>query len=178
MGFSEDLKIKIRKKAHHACCLCKSLGIEIHHLVPEKDGGPDIEDNAVPLCPSCHETYGGNPEKRKFLREVRDFWYEICAKRFAGDSDRLGEISELLKTTASKKDVEKGIDALRKMLEEVKEKLETNEKKVDTPNDLGGMIGMTPFGGVSAGRHCKKCGTMIGVMIGDRGRCPTCGSPW
>ena len=178
MGFSEVLKVKLRKKTHHSCCLCKSLGVEIHHIVPEKEGGPDTEDNAAPLCPTCHEIYGGNPDKRKFIREARDLWYEICAKRFAGDSDRLGEISELLKETASKSDVKQGIDKLMNLLKDVKEKVEKNEKPDETPRQLGGMIGMTPFGGVSAGRHCKKCGTTIGLMIGDLGRCPTCGEPW
>lgn len=112
MGFSEELKVRIRKNAHHACCLCKSLGVEIHHIVPEKDGGPDTEDNAAPLCPSCHETYGGNPEKRKFLREARDFWYEICEKRFTADNNLLKEISELLKITSSKVKVKQGIESL------------------------------------------------------------------
>jgi hypothetical protein len=176
LGFSEELKVKIRKKSHHTCCLCKSLGVEIHHIVPVKDGGPDTEDNAAPLCPSCHETYGGNPEKRKFLREIRDAWYEICAARFAGDSDRLGEISELLKATASKEDVKQGIDELMNLLKDVKAKVETSRNQ-EGPRQLGGMIGMT-FGGVSAGRHCKKCGTIIGLMIGDQGRCPNCGTPW
>ena len=100
MGFSEELKVRIRKKAHHTCCLCKSLGIEIHHIVSEKDGGPDTEDNAAPLCPSCHEIYGGNPDKRKFLREVRDFWYDIC-KRGIGDGSCILDILRFTQAASS-----------------------------------------------------------------------------
>jgi hypothetical protein len=45
---------------------------------------PDELENAAPLCPSCHETYGANPTKRKFLREARDLWYEILCDPLRG----------------------------------------------------------------------------------------------
>ena len=40
-------------------------------------------DNAAPLCARCHDVYGGNPDKRKQIRETRDLWWEICARREA-----------------------------------------------------------------------------------------------
>lgn len=89
MPFSETLKAKVRKKAHLACCLCKSTGVEVHHIIPEDESGPNTEDNAAPLCPSCHDLYGANPKKRKFIREARDFWYELCEKRYASDPENL-----------------------------------------------------------------------------------------
>jgi hypothetical protein len=101
MAFTEALKTRVRKRAHLACCLCKSMGVEVHHVIPQEEGGPDTEDNAAPLCPSCHETYGANPQKRKFIREARELWYEICEKRFASDPERLDEIKRLLKKTVS-----------------------------------------------------------------------------
>lgn len=101
MPFSEKLKVEVRKRAHLSCCLCKALGVEIHHIIPQEEDGPDTEDNAVPLCPSCHETYGANPQKRKFIREARDLWYEICDKRYSSDPERLEEIKRLLKNTVS-----------------------------------------------------------------------------
>ncbi len=101
MAFSEALKLKVRKKAHLSCCLCKAIGVEVHHIIPQEEGGPDTEENAAPLCPSCHEAYGANPQKRKFIREARDLWYEICEKRYASDPDRLDEIKRLLQKTVS-----------------------------------------------------------------------------
>lgn len=81
MPFSESLKSRLRKRAHFLCCVCRRhAGVEIHHIVPQAEGGSDTEDNAAPLCPNCHDTYGANPEKRKLIREMRDQWYEICAK--------------------------------------------------------------------------------------------------
>ncbi len=104
MGFSEQLKANIRRKSHFLCCLCKALGVEVHHIIPQEEDGPDTADNAAPLCPSCHETYGANPQKRKFIREARNLWYEICQKRFSSDADRLDEIKKLLKNTVSYED--------------------------------------------------------------------------
>src|SRR2546428_12819990 len=104
MSFAENLKLKVKRRAHFACCLCHALGVEVHHIIPQEEGGPDIEENAAPLCPSCHEAYGANPQKRKFIREARDLWYEICHKRYASDPDRLEEIKRLLQNTVSYED--------------------------------------------------------------------------
>lgn len=105
MAFSEVVTREIRRRAHFQCCLCKALGIEIHHIVPQAEGGPDTTDNAAPLCPSCHETYGANPTKRKFIREARDLWYEICDKRYAPETSLLHEVHAVVSNTASKEDV-------------------------------------------------------------------------
>lgn len=107
MAFSEQLKVTVRKRSHLRCCLCHELGVDIHHVVPQSDGGPDTEDNAAALCPSCHDRYGANPEKRKFIREARDLWYEICASRFSSGSQELKEIAESLRHVATKEDLER-----------------------------------------------------------------------
>jgi hypothetical protein len=107
MAFSESLRVTIRKRAHLRCCLCHSIGIDIHHIEPQSEGGLDADENAAPLCPSCHETYGANPQKRKFIREARDLWYEICATRFASDNEQLTVITEMLRNVATKDDVER-----------------------------------------------------------------------
>ena len=73
--FSESTKVAVRRKAHLRCCLCHDIGVEVHHILPQAEGGSDNPENAAPLCPSCHEKYGANPTKRKFIREARDVWY-------------------------------------------------------------------------------------------------------
>lgn len=82
MAFSEKLKAKIRAQAAFRCCMCETDVIEIHHIVPQATGGPDDEDNAAPLCPNCHERYGANPQKRKIIRERRDWWYRVVESRY------------------------------------------------------------------------------------------------
>jgi HNH endonuclease len=105
LPFTERLKLSVKRKAHFSCCLCHALGVEVHHIISQEEGGPDTEKNAAPLCASCHETYGANPQKRKFIREARDFWYELCAKRYASDADRLDKILSIVEGTATKSDV-------------------------------------------------------------------------
>jgi hypothetical protein len=112
MPFEEALKASVRRRAHFACCLCHDLGVEIHHVVPEAEGGANAEENAAPLCPSCHERYGANPVKRKFIREARDFWFEICDERY-GDDPRFSEIQTTLDGVATKKDLDDAVDQLR-----------------------------------------------------------------
>jgi hypothetical protein len=101
MAFTEGLKARVRTRAHLSCCLCHCVGVEVHHIIPQEEGGPDTKENAAPPCPSCHETYGANPTKRKFIREARDFWFEICARRYAADPDRLDRIEQRLERVVS-----------------------------------------------------------------------------
>ena len=68
------------------CCLChKFCGIkmEIHHIKPQAEGGPDTFENAIPLCFDCHgdmRTYDSKHPKgikytEKELIRHRDAWY-------------------------------------------------------------------------------------------------------
>ncbi len=106
MVFTESTKLAVKRKAHFACCLCRAVGVELHHIVPQSEGGADTQENAAPLCPSCHETYGANPTKRKFIREARDFWFEICDTRYATDASRIDELQAMLRQLPTKSDLE------------------------------------------------------------------------
>jgi len=96
MVFSESIKLKVKTKAHYKCCICNSFGfVEVHHIIPQSENGKDSIDNAVPLCVKCHDDFGGNPDKRKWIREKRDFWYKNCKdKLFNEDTNQLGKIVE------------------------------------------------------------------------------------
>lgn len=104
MAFAESLKLKIKQKAHFRCCLCRELGVEVHHVTTQEEGGPDIESNAAPLCPTCHERYGANPTKRKFIREARDFWYDLCEKN--SSSREIKWVAEAVARLPTKSDLE------------------------------------------------------------------------
>lgn len=116
MPFSAATTTQVKRMAHFQCCLCKALGVEVHHILPQAKNGSDAIDNAAPLCPSCHETYGENPTKRKFIREARDLWYEICEKRYASEPSLLKEIrTHVLRSTEDisrlRSDMERALDA-------------------------------------------------------------------
>ncbi len=84
MPFPDKVKRRVRERAWFACCLCKriSVALEVHHILPHAARGPDSEDNAAPLCPSCHESFGGNPDHRARIRTMRDHWYDACENLF------------------------------------------------------------------------------------------------
>lgn len=106
MAFSEKIKTIVKRKSHFQCCLCKEIGVEIHHVIPQYENGSDTEDNAAPLCPSCHEIYGDNPKKRKFIRDARDLWYEICETRYKVNNSELAEIKNNIDGLATKAHLE------------------------------------------------------------------------
>ena len=58
------------------------MSLDVHHIVPREHGGTSAEENAAPLCASCHRSFGGNPDHRASIRERRDHWYEKCATKF------------------------------------------------------------------------------------------------
>src|ERR1043165_5120294 len=81
MPFSEKVKLEAKKRSAFRCCICHKPFVEIHHIIPQADGGADTLDNAATLCSSCHDLYGGNPEKRKIIKQMRDHWWELMSKR-------------------------------------------------------------------------------------------------
>lgn len=82
MPFSEKVKLEARKKANFRCVVCNAPIVQIHHIVPQEEKGPDTIENAVALCAHCHNIYGGNPNKRKELINIRDLAYKRIEEKF------------------------------------------------------------------------------------------------
>ena len=104
MPFSESLKEKIRKQSRGRCCICEDFPVEIHHIIPQAKGGSDNEDNAAPLCPTCHTIHGDNPKMRKQIRERRDSWFEQC-RILSTVSAKLDAISDNLQYLVAKENI-------------------------------------------------------------------------
>lgn len=83
MSFSQKIINEVQEKSAFRCCRCQSIGIEVHHIVPQKDKGPDTFDNAAALCPNCHSWFGANRDKQKEIKHMRDWWYQITEKYYA-----------------------------------------------------------------------------------------------
>lgn len=86
VGFSAKVKEDALVACGRHCCLCHKfcgLKIEIHHIKPRAEGGPDTLENAIPLCFDCHadmRTYDANhPKGTKYteaeLIRFRDDWF-------------------------------------------------------------------------------------------------------
>ncbi|MBE3659132.1 HNH endonuclease [Vibrio navarrensis] len=81
MAFSEKVKTLAKQNSSFRCCICYRPFVEIHHIKPQSEGGSDDIENAAPLCASCHDLYGGNPEKRKMILQMRDHWWKLMEER-------------------------------------------------------------------------------------------------
>jgi len=115
MPFSEVVKKQVRQKAAFRCCRCEKVGVDVHHIIPEKNGGSDDIENAAPLCPNCHADFGDNPEKRKVIFEMRDWWYKVAAARYP--TEVIG--SQIGQETLEK--ISKQLDALPRGLSDIEE---------------------------------------------------------
>jgi len=102
MPFPDSVRNEALRKAHFMCVACHVPFVEVHHITPQSEGGPDTFDNAAPLCPGCHGIYGANPVYRKQIRQMRDNWYDVCEKRFSASGFEFGRqlnaLTETLRT--------------------------------------------------------------------------------
>jgi hypothetical protein len=185
MPFSEKTKEEVLRKANMRCCICRSHpATEIHHIVPQSEEGPDIEDNAAPLCPNCHDTYGGNPDKRRFIRRNRDDWYEICEKRSPAD---VGQIQEMLnnfgKPLATKEDIQQAVLYLDGRIQNImKQPLSMSEQLLRISDTTAAFSVATTAANIwplSPPKSviywaCGKCGTKFDAQAE---KCPMCGCP-
>jgi HNH endonuclease len=90
MAFPEKEVAELLAKCHRRCCICHrycGVKMELDHMVPKAEGGPDTIDNAIPVCFECHaEIHAYNdkhPRGRKFkaeeLRMHKEEWLKLCA---------------------------------------------------------------------------------------------------
>jgi hypothetical protein len=78
-------------RCHRRCCICHrycGVKIELDHIIPRREGGPDEIDNAIPVCFECHaeiHSYDDqHPRGRKFrpeeLRLHREQWLKLVER--------------------------------------------------------------------------------------------------
>lgn len=99
MAFTDKTKLIAKQKSAFRCCICHKPFVEVHHIIPQEAGGSNDIENAAALCATCHDLYGGNPEKRKIIRQMRDHWWELMNQRrfnltFSPDMEGFLEIEE------------------------------------------------------------------------------------
>lgn len=90
MSFSDAVRETVLTRSARRCCVCrefKGVALEVHHIHPAADGGPDTLENAILLCFDCHAAAGHynpkHPKGSKFspaeLRIHRDNFWKIVA---------------------------------------------------------------------------------------------------
>ncbi len=87
MPFPPRVRQEALVAAARHCCVCrryKGIKVEVHHIVPEGEGGSDEIKNAIVLCFDCHADAGhynpkhprGTQFSRGELLRARDAWNE------------------------------------------------------------------------------------------------------
>lgn len=184
--FSEKIIEEVKKKAMFRCCRCQDISVEVHHILPIKDGGDNSMENAAPLCPSCHSLFGDNPIKRKEIKQMRNNWYETVEKMYGPKADIL--VPLIGKVNASLEDIKKE-QSKKPNLDEVKTLLkEVVNTAIDNMNM--GTVGATASNMVTASGvslsnvrlediaqfvHCSECGSDVFVKPHENS-CPKCGA--
>ncbi len=183
MPFSDSVKLDAKRKANFRCVVCQQPWVEVHHIAPEAEHGPDTLDNAAPLCGSCHGQFGGNPELRKQLREMRDHWWARCSFGLTEPTAlALGERLDQIKIQ-----IESGTARQDALLGEVKNlllnHLKDTERAISSANTVGQALSTanayatssltaptTPI--YSLGHTCPRCGRTFSARSTH---CTTCG---
>ena len=185
MAFSESVKRQVKEKAAFRCCRCQQIGVDVHHIIPQKGGGVDDISNAAPLCQNCHDQFGDNSAKRKEITHMRDWWYERCAQTFpTGTANVYDQINTRIET------IQKGQVDLRYEIGDLKTMLKKiSDEAIEsiTPGTAGiiasGIVNTSTAAASSnrlgprvyANFQCSKCNTTIGLLVGSD-NCPECGA--
>ncbi len=60
MSFEQSEAEQLLADTGRMCCLCGTLHrVSLHHIQGKEEGGTDDIDNAIPLCPNCHDEVHG-----------------------------------------------------------------------------------------------------------------------
>lgn len=171
MPFNEKTKLQAKRKANFRCVVCQQPWVEVHHIVPQAEGGLDSIENAAPLCGSCHSQCGGNSVLRKQLSQMRDLWWEKCEQP-AREPDigylaqKLDDLREQLVSGSAQQDA---------VLNQIKDLVLGQLKHLGTTVDSASTIGE-----VLATTTAFATGTIVYPDLGDQPdqiptRCFRCG---
>jgi hypothetical protein len=87
MPFSEKVKLEAKRMSAFRCIICQEPFVEVHHIIPQEEGGTDTIENAAPLCSRCHDLFGDNASKRKQIRQMRESWFETVERKQLKEHD-------------------------------------------------------------------------------------------
>lgn len=184
MAFSEEIKLRVKKKAMFQCCRCHETSVEIHHIIPQEYNGSDTEENAAPLCPNCHSSFGGNPEKRKEITQMRDNWYETVERMYSGQASALIPLIEKLSQGLQelKKTQSNDVSEIKSMLKQISnsaiDSMTLGTANVTASNLVkasGASLSNINIDDISELVLCQGCGKFF-LTKSRTQPCPGCGS--
>ena len=70
----EPLRREVLVEAGHRCAIptCHQHPVDVHHIVPQSEGGPTSFENLIALCANCHNRYHRTKEiDRKSMQQYK-----------------------------------------------------------------------------------------------------------
>lgn len=75
MGFSEKVKEEARRKSGFRCVICQEPFVEVHHIIPQNEGGEDTIENAAPplecICREIKEEFDADIKVGSYLGKAK-----------------------------------------------------------------------------------------------------------
>ena len=165
-SFPESVKLEARRLAAFKCCYCRDrMGDHVHHITPLEDGGLGLLDNAVLLCAQCHTDYGHRKDKRAQLRQARDDWYDIVARRY---STRAVDEVSALEDLATKQDLE-GIEqrltgVFGSFINSLRKGSASSSQAINVASTMINSISPQTSYSVAPSTKCSACGAALPIF--------------
>jgi len=92
-----DLKRKILVEAGHRCAIptCRSLDVDLHHIIPWETCKEHTYDNLIAICPNCHRRAHKNEIDKKSLRLYKNNLRFLYDKFTTFEIDILFELDKI-----------------------------------------------------------------------------------
>lgn len=108
MAFPPREAERLLAESRRRCCICYrfcGVKIELDHIEPRSENGPDEIENAIPVCFECHAEIhlynDSHPRGRKYrpveLRLHKEQWLRICREQpgLLLETQRIGDVGPL-----------------------------------------------------------------------------------
>jgi len=97
-----DLKRKILVEAGHRCAIttCRSIVVDVHHIIPWEKCKKHEYNNLIALCPNCHRRADKGEIDRKSLRMYKNNLRFLYDKFTTFEIDVLFELNKIPKEQA------------------------------------------------------------------------------
>lgn len=92
-----DLKRQVLVEAGHRCAIptCRSLDVDLHHIIPWAECQTHSYENLIALCPNCHRRAHKGEIDRKSLRMYKNNLRFLSDKFTVFELDLLFELSQM-----------------------------------------------------------------------------------
>jgi len=71
-GVMQRIKSKTKQERGNRCQVCswEQATCDVHRIIPESQGGENIPDNLIVVCPNCHRLAHNNELSEQQLRKI------------------------------------------------------------------------------------------------------------